>query len=147
MTNCVSSNHTLAVTGRVGAAEPLHCTALGKAVICQMQDSSLKAILGRGRLKKYTDHTIVSVRSLIQECHRIESSWLAKDDEEFRLGIRCLAAPVKNFAGNVVAAIGISGPVSRLNDQRFEQMGILVRNTGIELSKKLGFVFEGDNGE
>ena len=71
----------------------------------------------------------------------MKTEWLAKDDEEFREGIRCLATPVKNFSGSVVAAVGISGPKDRLDNKRFKEMGNLVRDKGIALSKKLGYVF------
>jgi len=143
LTNCVTSNHTLAVTSRVGQAEPLYCTALGKALVCETAEKEIKLLLGKGRLKKYTPKTITTTAGFIAECHAVSSDRLAKDDEEFRGGIRCLAAPVKDFRGNVVAAIGISGPTSRLTNTQYEAMGNLVREIGIALSKKLGYVFEG----
>jgi len=142
LTNCVASNHTLAVTSRVGQAEPLHCTALGKALVCEMTDKQLKVLLGKSKLKKYTNSTITSLTKLKEECLQVSKDWLAKDDEEFREGIRCLAAPVKNFSDTIVAAVGISGPTARLGNKQFAEMGKLVRDTGIELSKRLGIVFE-----
>lgn len=141
LTNSVASNHTLAVTSRVGESEPLHCTALGKAIICEMGEEAIKAAIGN-KLKKYTDNTIGSVTAFMKEIRQVSLDRLAKDDEEFRAGVKCLAAPVRNFGGDVVAAIGISGPKDRLNDVQFEEMGKLVRKTGINLSKRLGFVFE-----
>lgn len=140
LTNCVASNHAVAVTSRVGEAEPLYCSALGKALICEYDQQRVKTLLGKGRLKKYTSKTIGSVSALIKECRRVRTELLAKDDEELRKGVRCLAAPVKDFSGAVVAAIGISGPSDRLVDARFEQMGEHVKRIGINLSQKLGFV-------
>ena len=140
LTNCVASNHALAVTSRVGEAEPLYCTALGKALICDYDEQKLKALLGKGRLKKYTKKSTGSISSFINELVQIRTELLAKDDEEFREGVRCLAAPVKNFYGAIVAAIGISGPSERLTKARFAQMGEHVKRIGINLSQKLGFV-------
>ncbi len=54
------------------------------------------------------------------------------------MSVRCLAAPIRNSSGQVVASIGISGPASRLTDRRFGQMGAVVRNIGIEVSRRLG---------
>ena len=142
LTNCVASNHTLAVTSRVGASEPLYCTALGKAIACEMTDSELKQLFGGIKFKKHTPGTIGSLSGFKKECVQVKETWLAKDDQEFREGIRCLASPVKNFSGKIAAAIGISGPKSRLGDKQFKKAGEIVRDTGIELSKRLGYVFE-----
>jgi len=142
LTNSVASNHALAVTSRVGAAEPLYCTALGKALICECDEQKLRALLGKGRLKKYTAKTIGSISTLVNELVQIQTELLAKDDEEFRTGVRCLAAPVRDFSGAIVAAIGISGPSERLTEARFAQMGEHVRRAGIDLSRKLGFVWK-----
>ncbi len=140
LTHCISSRHTLAVTSRVGSSEPLHCTALGKALICDYEREKLKDVLGKQRLKKYTPKTITSLVRLEKECQRICEVGLAVDDEEFRIGIRCLAAPVRDVSRNVVAAIGISGPKDRLDDDTFRQMRELVRTFGIKMSKRLGYI-------
>ena len=62
----------------------------------------------------------------------------AFDDEEFAQGIRCLAAPVRNFTGHVVAAIGISGPVWRVSLDRVAQLTEFVKTMGHRLSQQLG---------
>ncbi len=72
----------------------------------------------------------------------VKAEWLAKDDEEYIAGIRCLASPVKNFSGKVVAAVGISGPSSRLNNKEFEKAGQYIREIAIDLSKRLGYIFD-----
>jgi len=140
LTNCVSSGHALAVTNRLGEEEPLYCTALGKALVCDFDESKLKEAVGNSRLEKFTEKTIHTMDAFIEECHRVQRNLLACDDEEFRLGVKCLAAPVRDFSGNVVAAIGISGPADRLGPDRFEQVGRQVRQIGIEISARLGFV-------
>jgi serine phosphatase RsbU (regulator of sigma subunit) len=79
---------------------------------------------------------------LEKECRQIREEGLAVDDEEFRVGIRCLAAPVRDFSRKVVAATGISGPKARLDDTTFRRLRKQVRKIGIEMSKKLGYVDE-----
>ena len=139
LTDCVSSSHALAVTSRVGQSEPVYCTALGKALICKMDETQLKVILGGRRLKKYCSGTITSIRKLSAECVKVRNGLIAKDEEEYRPGIRCLASPIMDFAGRVVAAIGISGPKERLSDGVFEKYAEYVKLAGTELSQKLGF--------
>ena len=142
LTNCVASNHTLAVNSRVGDTEPIYCTALGKALACEMTDNELRQLFDGVKFQKHTSGTITSLGRFKKECLQVSTDWLAKDDQEFREGIRCLASPVRNFCGKVVAAIGISGPKSRLGDKEFKKAGEIIRDTGIELSKRLGYVFE-----
>ena len=140
VTNCVASKHILAVTGRVGSSEPLYCTALGKAIACEMTDSEITQLSGNIKFKKYTPNTITSLSGFKKECLQVKEAWLAKDDEEFIAGIRCLAAPIKDFSGKVVAAVGISGPTSRLDDKEYEKAGKFVKDTAVELSKRLGYI-------
>lgn len=142
ITNCVASKHTLAVTGRVGASEPLYCTALGKAISCEFTDDELAKLFSNLKFEKYTANTINTFARFKEECLHVKEKWLAKDDEEFIPGIRCLASPVKNFSGKIVAAVGISGPSSRLNNREFEKAGKYIRELSIDLSKRLGYTFD-----
>ncbi len=139
LTHCVSSHHTLAITSRVGSSEPLHCTALGKALICDYDKKKLREIFGCSRLKKYTSKTITSLAKLEIECRRIKDEGVAIDDEEFRIGIRCLAAPVRDFSRQIIASIGISGPKNRLDDRTFRRMKTTVKNIGIKMSNEMGY--------
>ncbi|RKZ92026.1 MAG: hypothetical protein DRQ40_09210 [Gammaproteobacteria bacterium] len=142
ITSCVASKHILAVTGRVGASEPLYCTALGKAIACEMTDDELTQLFSNIKFEKFTPKTITTLTGFKKECLHVKEKWLAKDDEEFIPGIRCLASPVKNFSGKVVAAVGISGPASRLNNKEYEKAGKHIRETAIDLSKRLGYTFD-----
>jgi DNA-binding IclR family transcriptional regulator len=142
LTNCVSSNHALAVTSHVGEVEPLHCSALGKALICDFELEELRAIIGDDKLRKYTINTLASIRSLHKQCKQVRNKKIAVDDQEFRAGVKCFAAPIRDSFGKIVAAIGISGPISRLSEKTTRKVSNLVKNTGIEVSKQLGFTFE-----
>lgn len=139
LTDCVSSNHALAVTSRVGQNEPIYCTALGKALVCEHEQEQLEEVLGNQKFKKYSSNTLTSFTKFEAQCKQISECLVAKDDEEFRVGIRCLASPIKDFTGKIVAAIGISGPKERLDDGIFEKYAAYVKQAGIELSQKLGF--------
>jgi len=139
LTHNVSSNHTLTVVSRVGHSEPLHCTSLGKALLCGMNENKINSIAGRGKLKAYTKNTITSVSKLIKECEKVRTTGMARDDEEFREGVRCLAAPVRDAEGKIIAAIGVSGPASRFTGERFERAAEQVRNIGYKLSAELGY--------
>lgn len=140
LTNSVSSNHALAVNSRVGQSEPLHCTALGKALLCGYDREKIKALFRGRRLKRFTSKTITSVNTFINECSQVHKTLIARDDQEYRCGVRCVATPVLDLTGDVVGAIGISGPADRLDKNLYEKSARIVKSAGVELSEKLGFM-------
>ena len=126
------------VTERVGYPRPAHCTAIGKVLLASLSEAELKAFLSSADLRPMTPRTITAQPNLEQELQRVRVQGYAIDDEEFAQGLRCLAAPVRNFTGNVVAAIGISGPVWRVTLDRVAQLTEFVKAAGCQLSQELG---------
>ncbi len=110
-----SSNHQLiVVSGQTGEFAPLYCTAHGKALLADCGQRELKAIFGTARLESYTPRTVVSIRELAKQCARLKAEGYVVGDGEYREGVLCLAAPIRDQDGIVVASIGISAPVSRM---------------------------------
>lgn len=116
----VDSLLPLKVDHPIGALSPLHCTALGKAFLA----------FGHARLpdelRSYTPKTLTSRRELAEEIARTRARGYAVDDEEFAQGIRCVACPVYDAAGEMIAAAGVSGPSVRVDDKRLEELGRIV---------------------
>jgi DNA-binding IclR family transcriptional regulator len=100
----------------VGKRMGLHCTALGKALIAHLPASELDDLIQKQGLIRYNENTIASRRILKKACEEIQKMGYAVDDEEEEIGIRCIGAPVHNGAGEVVAAISISGIKSQLEN-------------------------------
>ena len=117
----IDSLHSLKVDHPIGNLAPLHCTALGKTFLA-FEDIKID-----WELKKYTDKTIDDKKKLLKEISKIRLKGFAQDDEEYAEGIRCVARPIldKNF--HIVAAIGISAPTIRFNDNQFEKFGSLIK--------------------
>jgi len=132
--------HALGVTSQWGDREPCHCTALGKALLAGRSEAELKSIMGPGSLKIYTDKTMTRIEQLFHQCRKVRSERLAVDDEEYRQGVRCLASPIFDFRGEIVAAIGISAPTVRMTDSQMEKTGLIVRDAGVEMSRELGYI-------
>jgi IclR family acetate operon transcriptional repressor len=114
-----STNRMIVVTGQTGEFVPLYCTAHGKALLADFGVSELKAIFGSKPLQAYTKRTIVSMTQLAKACAQIKSEGFAFDDEEMVEGVRCLAAPIRDRDGMIVASIGISAPLARFPRERF----------------------------
>jgi DNA-binding IclR family transcriptional regulator len=124
----VSSPHALRVDHPVGALSPLHCTALGKAFLT----FSPKQV--PGDLPRFTARTMTDQNELERDLAQARQRGYAHDDEEFSPGVRCVAAPIFDERGRMVAAVGLSGPTARIDMERLADMGRLVRDRSSELS-------------
>ena len=98
----------------------LHTTALGKSMLAFMDDERRRAILDAHGLPAVTEHTISDEKRLRAELDDIREHGYAVDDEERVKGMRCVAAPVVDTDGTVLAAVSISSPKSRMQGDRFE---------------------------
>jgi DNA-binding IclR family transcriptional regulator len=99
----------------VGSLAPAHSTGLGKALLSNLSERSLEAVLPRLSLKRYTPKTITDEQRLRRELATIRGRGYATDDEETALGLRCVAMPVNlERAGSV--AVSLSGPAADFND-------------------------------
>jgi IclR family acetate operon transcriptional repressor len=120
--------------------EPLHCTAVGKALMADFDQKSLRELLGDALLPAPSKRTIRTVAKLATECRKVQKQGFAMDDEEFHKGVRCLAAPIRDASGQIVAAIGISAPVDRMSEARCKKVVLEVKRAAAEIGKKLGYV-------
>ena len=109
----VTTSHVIAISGQTGELVPLYCTSHGKALLADFTEPDLGQLFGGKPLKAYTKNTIQSVRALARECEEIRSQGFATDESEYMDGVRCIAAPIRDRDGAVIASIGISAPAAR----------------------------------
>jgi IclR family KDG regulon transcriptional repressor len=131
MIDDVEAEASLRVVGGIGRLIPLHCTAVGKALLA-FSDLPLPASLERETARTITDHT-----AFCAHLDEIRAQGYALDDEEHQQGVRCMAAPVYDYMGAAVAAIGISGPTVRVTDDRLPDLAEAVIAAARELSDDL----------
>ena len=127
----VESPATLRVNTEVGQTAPLHCTALGKAILA-FSDCPTPT-----ELQSFTKNTLIDTGMLQKNLDKIQEQGYALDDEEFDLGVRCLAVPIFGFHKKLIGSIGISGPASRLTLQRLKDVSLILLKAGIELSNQV----------
>ena len=124
---------------RVGTPRPAYCTALGKALLAHQSPEGLQAYLARTELRPLTPRSITGAAAFEADLARVRTHGVSVDDEEFSAGIRCVAAPVLNFTGNVRAALGVSGPAWSLTLERLQDLAPVVREYADRLSRELGW--------
>src|SRR5262249_45743686 len=98
----------------------------------------LAPFLQRTDLKPSTDNSITQIPALLREIEEVRRSGIAFDDGEFNPEVRCVAVPVKDFTGQVVGALGISGPVWRLSVQALKSRAKTIQAAADRLSREFG---------
>lgn len=114
-------DNAVQTASRVGMRENLHCLALGKAILAHLPNERVEQIVADHGLPAQTAATITDEDELFDELEAIRDRGYAFDNEEKIQGLRCVAAPVSSATGNVIGAISISGPSSRIHDERFRE--------------------------
>jgi DNA-binding IclR family transcriptional regulator len=133
----VESRHRLRMPSAVGRRVPSYCTALGKAMLADLDEQALEGVLGRAPFPALTRHTLTGAAALRAELARIRAQGYALDDEELEDGLMCVAAPVRDTTGMTCAAISIAGPASRIG-RHLEAHIDAVRAASEQLSHQLG---------
>lgn len=105
----------------VGTVEALHCTAAGKAFLAELPRDERERYLSDASLESNTPQTVTDVDALREEIGDVSESGVAFDDQECYDSIRCVATPVKTAEDELLGAISVTGPVSRLDDDRFRK--------------------------
>jgi DNA-binding IclR family transcriptional regulator len=129
-----SGRSAMRVVHAVGTRAPLHVTAAGKLFLLEEGFPRLRDYAKRTGLSPHTRNTFASVPLLERELERIQRQGWATDNEEIEIGVRCVAAGIRDDAGRLIAALSISTPADRMKPQ----WGPLVRETAERISRAIG---------
>jgi IclR family KDG regulon transcriptional repressor len=130
----------LQMVSRLGSRIPLHCSAVGKVLLAYMPETAAETIIRNGNLDRLTGNTITDPTELKRHLKTIREKGYAIDDEENEEGVRCIAAPIRNYIGQVVAAMSVSGATTRISiDKINDSLKSRVTETAMRISHKLGF--------
>ena len=135
----VDTTHILVMRSSIGYRISPHCTALGKAILSVLSENNRDSLIERIHFYRFTSNTITDPAMLKAHLQDVKIQGFAFDDEEHEEGIRCAAAPIRNHNREVIGAISISAPMTRMSKERLKEMGMLVRDTCSKLSASLGF--------
>jgi len=133
------SPQPVGLDARLGGVMPLHCTGVGKTLLAYEGEDLLNRVVESPGLARMTVHTLTGLPQLRKELERIREQGYALDQEEAVEGLRCVAGPVFNHTGQIVAAFSVAGPASRITPTRVPEIAQLVRETSQQISYRLGY--------
>jgi DNA-binding IclR family transcriptional regulator len=135
----VEADRTVRAVSRVGTLLQAHCTAVGKVQLANLAPAEIERLYGAGDLAAATPRTVRTRAALLDELRTAREKGYAVENEECDLEVRGLAAPVRDYSGSVIAAIGIIAPAVRLTDERIGGVAEQVMDAARELSARIGF--------
>ncbi len=135
----IESSHTFRFASEVGARRPLHCTALGKAILSQLPADDVSELLLSVHLEKQTPHTLIQPARIKKDLAKTRVQGYALDDEEAVLGARCIAAPIFDGSAKVIGGVSVSGPLTRIRAEKIPLFSSMVKTTAYSISRRLGY--------
>src|SRR5215470_1019906 len=136
----VESREIMRSLTKVGGRVAMVASGVGKAVLATYTDDDVSAIIRHHGMPRLTEKSIVRASDLFRELATIRTQGYAVDDEEARMGLRCVAAVIFNDCSEPQAAISVSGMTSRVTEDRLPEFGRAVREVAAELTAAIGGV-------
>lgn len=133
------SSQSLRMASLIGKRVCLHSTGIGKAILAFLPDEMIERIIKEKGLPVFTPNTIRDRDSLWKEIQTIRKQGYAVDNEENEIGVRCVAAPIRDHSGQVIASLSISGPASRITEEKIPSFAQKVIEVCQKISKQLGY--------
>ena len=132
-------NHSIQLYSAIGSSVPLYCSGVGKCLLAWMDIEERNTIIDELELAPRCKNTILLRKEFENELERTIERGYAVDDEENEYGVRCAAAPIRDYTGKVIAAISVSGDYESVETAPFIQAVNDVIHTALQISKELGF--------
>lgn len=124
---------------RIGMRRPMYCTGVGKAMMACMSDEEVDRIWDSSDIQAYTPHTIVTRERLHDVLEAVRRRDCAFDNEENELGVRCIAAAIRDYTGKVCGALSISAPLMRMSDSYLAQLQPALLATRDRIARDMGW--------
>ena len=134
----LEGTHAIRMRSDIGVRKPAYCTAEGQAILAFRPDDIIERVIAAG-LTARTPKTITSAEKFIKELAAMRQRGCAVEDEESEIGMISIAAPIRDDSGDVVAAVGIAGPVTRLSRKSIAAFMPHVIATADQVSVRLGY--------
>ncbi|ADT89431.1 DNA-binding transcriptional regulator KdgR [Vibrio sp. Vb2880] len=135
----IDSGYNLRMQSRIGRRNPLYSTAIGKVLLAEREEQFVRHTLEDVEFIKHTDRTLENVDQLLEELALVREQHYAEDNEEQEPGLRCIAAPIYDRFGRVIAGVSISFPTIRFEEERLHEYVSMLQTAGRNISQQLGY--------
>ncbi len=132
----VESNQDLKITAPVGTTMPLFAGAVGKVFLASMEEEQARKIINSKGLPSFTDNSIVDTASYFQELKQVRDKGFAVDDEEYILGVRAVASPLKGL-GQLRSAIWLVGFKASIDDKMMHMLTAETQKAAKAISRRI----------
>ncbi|HEX7927114.1 MAG TPA: IclR family transcriptional regulator, partial [bacterium] len=135
----VDGHHVVRMHGTLGKRSPAHASSLGKVLLAYFPEPEIDEFLRSADLKPVTPNTVIDPAEFRRNLQEIRALGYALDNEELELGLRCVAAPISDHTGAVVASVSVSAPANRLSmADAANKLAPQVKEAGRAISRMLG---------
>ena len=134
----VESHNTIRMYSKIGRRNHASSTSLGKVILAYSDREVVDKVIREEGLKKLTENTIIDEDKLRKHLVKVRSQGYAIDDEEQEYGIRCIAGPIFNHTGDIIAAFSISGPTMRMSKEKVESLKPVIKEYSKKISESFG---------
>ncbi|MGF1861324.1 DNA-binding transcriptional regulator KdgR [Photobacterium profundum] len=135
----IDSGYNLRMQSKIGRRNPLYSTAIGKVLLAEQEEAFIRKTLSDVTFIKHTDKTLENTNQLLSELSIVREQHYAEDNEEQEPGLRCIAAPIYDRFGSVIAGVSISFPTIRFDEKRMSYYVGLLHQAGKSISEQLGY--------
>lgn len=116
----INSGQIINMKSRIGGTMPAYCTATGKSIIANLPSEKRNKLVASMSLEVWTKNTITEKDELLEELTKIQKQGFSEDNEESELGLCCLAVPIFDFSGHVIASVSLSGQKEAVGNHKKE---------------------------
>ena len=132
------STHAIRMQSDIGVRKSALCTGEGQVILAYSSDREVEEALADG-LPRHTEYTITNPDLFREKLQRIRAQGYCIEDQESEVGMRCIAAPIFNMSGEVIAGMGLAGPIHRMEDEVVSRYVPYVMDTARAVSQRLGY--------
>ncbi len=123
----------------IGHRLPIHTTAIGKILVSQLSETDLVSILDLRGMERKTPKSITTPKKYLSELDKVRKYGFAIDNEENAVGVRCVAAPVFDAGGKIIAALGTSSTTMQIDEAHLPKIVETVKYSALKISEQLGY--------
>lgn len=132
-------SQSLMIRPHIGRIAQMHCTSIGKLFLSEYDEQQLDEFIARDGLPSRTSNTLSTKESLVKDLDTIRSYGYALDNEECEIGVRCIAVPIRDYTGKIVAGLSVSAPTTRITSERISSTLPAFLNIAERASSELNY--------